>query len=215
MALLLDPSRRRTELGNGLRRDVNVLIEVAESLGLRVPRDRPAADARTGEQVRCDLHNRLAASLEAAPKRGLGARRARFIRDVQAVTKRYDAGLFACYDQPDLPATSNAIERTHGRVKRHLRKCNGRRSTAGGVARTLGEWLPGAIVTLTTTATATATTALTELVRTLTPSRYREAGAEQTALSAPACRYRSIQRNAPAFLGALAARWRRQPGETA
>ncbi len=209
MALLLDPSRRRTELANGLRRDVNVLIEVAESLGLRAPRDRPAADTRTGDQVRSDLHNRLAACLEAAPQRGLGARRARFIRHVQSVTKRYDAGLFACYNQPDLPATSNAIERLHGRVKRHLRKCSGRRSTAGGVARTLGEWLPGAIVLLTTTAT----TALSTLVRPLTPARYREARAEQAALSAPARRYRSIQRNPPAFLDALTASWRRQPGE--
>jgi hypothetical protein len=131
-----------------MRRDVDVLIEVAEVLGLR-PRGnetRPAAsDSRAGKQVRRDLHDRL----ETALRCGLGAARAAFIRHVQATAARYDDGLFVHYDHPGMPATSNLIEHLHGDVKRHLRKCSGRKSTSGGVSQSIGEWLPGARLMMT------------------------------------------------------------------
>lgn len=161
-------------------------------------------DPRSADEVQRDLSNLLQTALEAAPKAGIGARRARFIRHVQAVAQRYDAGLFACYDERLLPRTSNAVERIHGDVKRHLRKCSGRCSTAGGVAQTIGEWLPGAV----TLVLAHGFAAMASHLSTVSPAAYRAARLEQRVLTEPARRYRSIQRNPRRFFTRCLDRWR-------
>ena len=73
-------------------------------------------------------------------KRGKGARRRRFVEHVGAVTKRYNKGLYHCYDDPRIPQTSNQLEGKHGVGKRHNRKVTGRSSTSGGPMETAGEF---------------------------------------------------------------------------
>lgn len=209
----LAPSARRTELANGLRQDIELLREVervlapppAESANddSRPDVDDEPVDLRSATEVRHELHDTLAAALTAAPKVGRGARRARFIRHVRAVAQRYDDGLFACYDEALLPRTTNAVERIHGEVKRHLRKCSGCCSTAGGVAQTIGEWLPGAVMLVLVTGFA----ALASLLATVPAAAYRAARREQHTLTEPARRYRSMQRNPQSFFTRSLARW--------
>ncbi len=209
----LAPSARRTELANGLRQDVALLREVeralappsAEPMTDNPPpaMDENPVDPRCAAEVRRELRDTLEAALAAAPKVGTGARRARFIRHVQAVARRYDCGLFACYDEALLPRTTNAVERIHGEVKRHLRKCSGRCSTAGGVAQTIGEWLPGAVMLVLVIGFA----ALASLLATVPAAAYRAARREQCTLTEPARRYRSMQRRPQRFFTRSLARW--------
>lgn len=227
---MLHPSPRRTALGNGLRRDVDLLGEVRDVLwplpssssspsssnasveaGSEVRHSSSrSADPRSSEQVRHELEALLAARLAAAPRRGKGALRSRFIRHVQAVAGRYAGGLYVSYDHGLIPQTSNEIEGLHGRVKRHLRRCSGRSSTSGGVAQTLGEWLPSALLLV----ALVGIEVLSVLVRQEPASRYRASRVEQRELSEPARRHRSIQRSPDRFLAALIARWTSHPGES-
>jgi hypothetical protein len=45
----------------------------------------------------------------------------------------YGAGLFQCYEVPDLPATNNDLERRFGTLRFHERRCSGRRAVSGGL----------------------------------------------------------------------------------
>jgi hypothetical protein len=76
----------------------------------------------------------------AAPQRGKGARRRRFVEHVAAVAKRYDRGLYHCYDDTRIPQTSNQLEGKHGAGKKHERKVTGRASTSGGPMETAPEF---------------------------------------------------------------------------
>jgi hypothetical protein len=49
------------------------------------------------------------------------------------VTAHYGAGLFRCYDVPDLPRTNGELERCFGAVRYHARRTTGRRTVTGGV----------------------------------------------------------------------------------
>ena len=48
------------------------------------------------------------------------------------VTASYWAGLFHCYEVPDLPRTNNDLERRFGTLRYHERRATGRRSIPGG-----------------------------------------------------------------------------------
>ena len=49
------------------------------------------------------------------------------------VTASYGAGLFHCYDHPDLPRTNNDLERRFGQLRYHERRATGRRTVTGGL----------------------------------------------------------------------------------
>ena len=145
----------------------------------------------TGAAVRTEVDALLAKKLEAAPKRGKGARRRNFIEHVIATAERYGDRLYRCYDDSRIPHTTNDIEAQHGVLKRHLRKVHGRGSTSGGTAESLGEILVGAIDAVKRRG---ARCAFHDL-DTVDPTAYAAARAELRRLREPARRYRSIQRD--------------------
>ncbi|GHO90041.1 hypothetical protein KSF_000890 [Reticulibacter mediterranei] len=49
------------------------------------------------------------------------------------VTESYWAGLFSCYDVPDLPRTNNDLEHTFGSVRYHERRSTGRKQASPGL----------------------------------------------------------------------------------
>jgi hypothetical protein len=51
----------------------------------------------------------------------------------QKVTASYGAGLFRCYDVPDLPPTNNALEQCFGSVRYHERRATGRKGAIPGL----------------------------------------------------------------------------------
>ena len=51
----------------------------------------------------------------------------------QKVTASYDAGLFHCYDVPDLPRTNNGLEQCFGAVRYHERRMTGRKGAVPGL----------------------------------------------------------------------------------
>ncbi len=51
----------------------------------------------------------------------------------QKVTASYEAGLFHCYDVPDLPRTNNDLEQCFGSVRYHERRATGRKGAVPGL----------------------------------------------------------------------------------
>ena len=51
----------------------------------------------------------------------------------QKVTASYEAGLFHCYEVPDLPPTNNALEQCFGSVRYHERRTTGRKGAVPGL----------------------------------------------------------------------------------
>jgi hypothetical protein len=49
------------------------------------------------------------------------------------VTASFGAGLFHCYDVPDLPRTNNDLERRFGTLRYHERRATGRRAVPSGL----------------------------------------------------------------------------------
>ena len=49
------------------------------------------------------------------------------------VSKSYWPGLFACYEQAELPRTNNDLEQCFGRVRYHERRASGRKAAAPGL----------------------------------------------------------------------------------
>jgi len=49
------------------------------------------------------------------------------------VTASYEAGLFHCYDVPELPPTNNALEQCFGSVRYHERRTTGRKGAVPGL----------------------------------------------------------------------------------
>jgi hypothetical protein len=49
------------------------------------------------------------------------------------VTASYEAGLFHCYDVPDLPRTNNDLEHFFGAARYHERRATGRKGAAPGL----------------------------------------------------------------------------------
>lgn len=158
---------------------------------------------RSGEQVHHAVLELLDEHEKASNQRGKeGQRRKRqrpLIAHIKKVLTSYAPGLFTCYDHPDLPATTNAIESLNGETKHHFRATTGRGSTAGGVAQTQAELVAPAVRCFKQNSVAE----LQQQLSALPTTRYHAARAEQQAICAPARRYRSIQRNPTRYLAAL------------
>lgn len=153
--------------------------------------------------MRVRLDQLIAQRIEEAPKRGKGARRWRFLENVAAVTERYAPGLFHCYDDDQIPHTSNEIEGKNGVLKHHQRKTTGRASTVGGPMETAGELLAGAVDTVKRSGFARLVEGLADVGH----SAYEAARRRLKDLREPARRYRSIQRNPERYLEQILQEW--------
>lgn len=156
-----------------------------------------------GAAVQSEVDAFLAQKHAAAPKRGKGARRRRFIGHVVAAAQRYGDALYHCYDDPRIPPTTNDLEGQHGVCKRHLRKVHGRGSTCGGPTETIGEFLVGAIDAVKRRGVRDTFAGLDAV----DPTAYAQARAELRRLREPARRYRSIQRDPARHLEEILRRW--------
>lgn len=85
---------------------------------LAVPLPEPGA-APPKEPLSVSVRDRLNAYLERLEQRtDLNAPLLDFRQHLRALTKRYEPGLFHCYDIPGLPRTNNDLESLFGRVRR-------------------------------------------------------------------------------------------------
>ncbi len=55
------------------------------------------------------------------------------VTQFRKVTASYGAGLFHCYDVPDLPPTNNALEQYFGAARYHERRATGRKGASPGL----------------------------------------------------------------------------------
>src|SRR5204863_3313385 len=63
------------------------------------------------------------------------------------ITENFAAGLFQCYDVPDLPRTNNALEHCFGVARSHERRATGRRGAIPGMVVRGSVRLIAAVVT--------------------------------------------------------------------
>jgi len=153
--------------------------------------------------VRTQLRSYLRRQRAAAPRRGKGARRRRFLEHVQGVADRYDKGLYHCYNDHRISQTTNDLEGQHGTLKHHLRKATGRASTSGGPVETAGEFLVGALDAVKRKGVRVALADLEHV----DPTDYAAARKELRQVMEPARQYRSIQRNPEKNLGDIEREW--------
>jgi len=76
-------------------------------------------------QLLAEMRREAKATDEPSVEAGLG----HFLK----VTKSYWAGLFHCYESPDLPRTNNDLEQTFGSHRYHERRASGRRQASPGL----------------------------------------------------------------------------------
>jgi hypothetical protein len=171
--------------------------------GILWPKTPPA----NGKAVRRQLRGYVRRQLDAAPKRGKGARRRRFLEHVQGVADRYDEGLYLCYDDPRISQTTNDLEGQNGTIKHHLRKISGRASTSGGTVETAGEFVVGALDAVKRKG---ASVALADLEH-VDPADYATAREELRKVMEPARLYRSIQRAPDKNLADVEREWAAEP----
>jgi len=156
-----------------------------------------------GKAVRRELRGYLRKQLAAAPRRGKGARRRRFLEHVRRVAGRYDKGLYHCYDDHRISQTTNDLEGQHGTLKHHLRKVTGRASTSGGPIETAGEFVVGALDAVKRKGVRVALADLEHV----DPVEYAAARAELRRVMEPTRQYRSIQRNPDKNLADIEREW--------
>ena len=193
----LTPTARRTELGNELRLNVDVLGQVRDRLF-----DPAAVEPAV---VRRSVEGYLSRKLAGAPLRGKGARKRRFLERVLATAKRARRGLYVCYGKAGVDHTSNLIENANGRAKHHGRRIGGRASTAGGPFESYGEQLVPVVVEAKFRGNIST---LRERVASVTPETYARARARLEELAEPARLHRSVARQPAKFLAGLVERAR-------
>ncbi len=87
-------------------------------------------DGQPGAAVRADYQALLATMIAAQDTLGTLAPA---VAQFRKVTASYGAGLFHCYDVPDLPPTNNALEQFFGAVRYHERRATGRKGASPGL----------------------------------------------------------------------------------
>ncbi|HSH76916.1 MAG TPA: ISNCY family transposase [Herpetosiphonaceae bacterium] len=88
------------------------------------------ADERPGAAVRADY---AALLLTMTAQQAEAGALAGAVAHFQKVTASYEAGLFHCYDVPDLPRTNNDLEQCFGSVRYHERRATGRKGAVPGL----------------------------------------------------------------------------------
>lgn len=197
----LTPTSHRTELGNELRVNVDVLRHVRDLLF-----DPAAKDPKI---VRRSVEGFLSRKLARAPRRGKGARKRRFLERCLATAKRARSGLYVCYGKTDVDHTSNFIENANGLAKHHGRRIAGRASTSGGPVESYGELLVPVVVEAKLHGNISA---LRERVANVNPEDYSRARVRLRELAEPARQHRSVARQPAKFLSNLVARARARLG---
>jgi hypothetical protein len=180
-----------------VQRHVEILRDVAGHLCTDPKRsDRPANSAEAETQ----FWDFLTSLQRTTPRVGLSAPTAAFVDHLIALTGRWGPHLFVCFDDPDLPPTTNQLEGCFGRFKSTLRRALGAKSTTSSLATNLGAELlvawhqvrgglsPG-------------------LEQSIDPQAHREVRAELHRLEQPARERRSWVRNLGRRLAGLLSRW--------
>jgi hypothetical protein len=103
----------------------------------------PVPPRPTAAQVKRVLRGYLSRLQTLSPRRGRGAPTGHFVDHLVKVSTSYWPGLFHTYDHPEIPRTTNALERFFGTSKHALRCTTGRSSTAGGPMQSCGEVVIG------------------------------------------------------------------------
>jgi hypothetical protein len=181
-----------------VQRHVEILRDVARHLATDPERtDRPqnAAEAET------QFWDFLTSLQRTTPRVGLSAPTAAFIDHLVALSGRWGPHLFTCFDDPNLPPTTNQLEGGFGQFKRMLRRTLGAKSTTGSLATNLGaELLLAWHQVLSGRAPAPDSP--------IDPIAHRKARAELNRLEQPARERRSWVRNLGRRLAGLFSRWR-------
>jgi hypothetical protein len=85
---------------------------------------------RSGSEIRRRLRDSLRGMLRAARR---DAELATPLRHFVKVTRSYWAGLFGCYELPNVPRTNNDLEQLFGSYRYHERRSSGRRQASPGL----------------------------------------------------------------------------------
>jgi hypothetical protein len=118
-------------LGQGLEATVALGPDIRMAFGwvyrlAVVLRNRKGRDAAGVRRRYCGLLGALARH-----RRAMGRLAAAFEHFLK-VTRSSWHGLFACYDEPDLPRTNNDLEQFFGSYRYHERRCSGRKVACPG-----------------------------------------------------------------------------------
>ena len=197
----LTPSWEGAHAAGRVRRHVEILRDVAHHLSPDPQRtDRPdnAAEAET------QFWDFLTSLQHTTPRVGLNAPTAAFVDHLVAMSGRWGSHLFNCFDDPDLPATTNQLEGAFGQFKRMLRRAVGAKSTSGSLATNLGAEVLMAWHQVRSGLTP-------DPQQPIDPQAHRTARAELDRLEQPARERRSWVRNPGRRLAALLSRWRASP----
>jgi hypothetical protein len=125
---------------------------------------------------------------------------------VVKVANSYWPGLFHTYEHPEIPPSTNSLERFFGSSKRSLRSITGCSSTAGGKMESCGEFLIGA-QDLTRTIPKTE---LDQLLYDVSDADFASSKRQLNELREPARERRSIRRRLQDFLARTLREWRGQ-----
>lgn len=118
-----------------VQRHVEILRDVARHLDSDPARPERPSNAAEAETQFWDF---LTSLQRRTPRVGLSAPTAAFVDHLVALSGRWGAHLFTCFDDPNLPPTTNQLEGTFGQFKRMLRRVVGAISTSSSLATNLG-----------------------------------------------------------------------------
>jgi hypothetical protein len=196
------PTWHEARVAGRVQRHTVILRGLAHVLSTAPDReDRPgtAAEARAA-------WNKHLAGLEATPRMGLAAATGAFIDSIVTRARRYEHNLFHCFDDPRIPASTNALEQFFGISKRAVRHALGSGSTSNSVVANLGAEPLLALHQL-----------RNQRVMTRAPTRtvaaFRAARQELAELEAPGIHRRSLVRNLDRHLHGLRDRLRGSSAE--
>jgi hypothetical protein len=112
------------------------------------------------------------------------------------VTASYEAGLFRCYDVPDLPRTNNDLEQFFGAARYHERRATGRKGASPGLV------VRGAVRLVAAAATRLRRFDATEL-QPADLGRWRELREQLATRQAARCAQYRFRKDPDAYLSAL------------
>jgi hypothetical protein len=131
----LEPDWHETRLAARVLRHTEILRGVAHQLSNDPEREDRPANAR---EAKAGLEAYLQNLADTTARTGLAAPTAAFIDDLAQRTQRYIDHLFVCFDHPQIPASTNELERFFGEMKAGTRRTLGAKSTSNGLVANLG-----------------------------------------------------------------------------
>lgn len=135
LAGALEPTWHETRLAGRVLRHTEILRGVAHQLSNDPEReDRPA----NADEAKVRFEAYLQDLADTTPRTGLAAPTGVFIDGLAERTQRYIDHLFICFDNPRIPATTNALEGFFGLTKAGTRRTLGAKSTTNGIVANLG-----------------------------------------------------------------------------